>query len=86
MQDIWDGIMDKEMKLKSMLPNVPDDIWTYAKHLGLAGSDQELIKWFEHDVPLYGYLSPLQILTVEQGDDILRYFMIKTGYSLSGCV
>lgn len=85
-QDVWDEIMHREVKLKSMLPNVPDDIWTYAKHLGLAGSDQELVKWFEHDVPSYGYLSPLQILTLEQGDNILRYFMIKTGYGLLGCI
>lgn len=83
-QDVWNGIIDKEMKMKSMLPNVPDDIWTYAKHLGLAGSDQELVKWFEQDIPAYGCLSPMQILTLDQGDNILRYFMVEIGYSLLG--
>lgn len=59
----------------SPLEQVPDDIWSFAKMLCLAGSDDSLKEWFIKDVPAFGYLSPVKILQVENGEDILRNLM-----------
>lgn len=60
---------------QSPMEQVPDDIWSFAKMLGLAGSDDTLKEWFLRDVPAFGYFSPVQILKIENGDDILRILM-----------
>ena len=46
-----------------------------AKMKGFAGTEDSLKEWFLKDVPAFGYLSPMQILQIENGDDILRSFM-----------
>lgn len=60
---------------QSPMEQVPNDIWSFAKMLCLAGSDDALKEWFLKDVPAFGYLSPVQILKIENGDDILRILL-----------
>jgi hypothetical protein len=43
--------------------------------LCIAGTDASLEEWFLKDIPAFGYLSPKQILQIENGDDILRNLM-----------
>lgn len=60
---------------QSPMEQVPNDIWSFAKMLCLAESDDFLKEWFLKDIPAFGYLSPVQILKIENGDDILRILM-----------
>lgn len=60
---------------QSPMKQVPNDIWSYAKMLCLAETDDALKEWFLKDIPAFGYASPVQILQIEKGDDILRTFM-----------
>ena len=57
---------------QSPMEQVPNDIWSFAKMLCLAESDDALKEWFLKDIPAFGYFSPVQILKIENGDDILR--------------
>lgn len=57
---------------QSPMEQVPNDIWSFAKMLCLAESDDALREWFLKDIPAFGYFSPVQILKIENGDDILR--------------
>ena len=57
---------------QSPMEQVPNDIWSFAKILCLAESDDALKEWFLKDIPAFGYFSPMQILKIENGDDILR--------------
>ena len=60
---------------QSPVKQIPNDIWSFAKMKGFAGTEDSLKEWFLKDVPAFGYLSPMQILQIENGDDILRSFM-----------
>ena len=57
------------------MEQVPNDIWSFAKMRYLAESDDALEEWFQKDIPAFGYLSPVQILKMENGGDILRILM-----------
>jgi hypothetical protein len=62
----WDnmikGIINKYGLIKSEIPMIPDDIWTYAKYISIASDDNSLIKWFSKEIPSFGYLAPLEIV------------------------
>ena len=60
---------------QSPMEQVPNDIWSFAKMLCLAESDDALREWFLKDIPAFGYFSPVQILKTENGDNILRIFI-----------
>lgn len=75
----WDEVIEKLRKenryYQSPMKQIPNDIWSFAKMLGLAGTENSLKEWFLKDVPAFGYLAPMQILQMENGDDVLRSFM-----------
>ena len=54
---------------------VPHDIWSFVKMLCLVDTEEALKEWFLEDIPAFGYLSPRQILQIENGADILRDFL-----------
>jgi hypothetical protein len=76
----WDnmikGIINKYGLIKSEIPMIPDDIWTYAKYISIASDDNSLIKWFSKEIPSFGYLAPLEIVKLVNGENILRSFMV----------
>lgn len=75
----WDEIIEILKRTngyyQSPVKQIPNDIWSFAKMKGFAGTEDSLKEWFLKDVPAFGYLSPMQILQIENGDDILRSFM-----------
>ena len=78
-EDFWESIIGK-LKLKkkyykSDIEYVPDDIWSYAKML-FSDTDNNIKKWFQENIPAYGYLSPAHILKLDGGSEILRSFML----------
>lgn len=78
-QKDWDVVIEKLISTnryyQSPIKQIPDDIWSFAKMLCIAGTDASLEEWFLKDIPAFGYLSPKQILQIENGDDILRNLM-----------
>lgn len=75
----WNTVIT-ELKSKnryytSPINTVPDDIWSFAKMQGIAGTEASLKEWFSKDIPAFGYLTPEKILQIENGDDILRNYM-----------
>lgn len=81
----WNLIIEELTKVhryyQSQMKQVPNDIWSFAKMLCLADTDDSLKEWFLKDIPAFGYISPAQILQIENGDDILRILM----YSIHFC-
>lgn len=77
----WDNTITDITKrygfAKSKIQMIPDDIWTYAKYISIAPDDNSLIKWFETDIPAFGYIAPLEIAKLINGDNILRSFMMS---------
>lgn len=75
----WNVVIEELVSVhryyQSPMEQVPNDIWSFAKMLCLAESDDTLKEWFLKDIPAFGYLSPVQILKIENGDDILRILM-----------
>lgn len=75
----WDEIIEKlkrtNVYCQSPVEQIPNDIWSFAKMRGIAGTEASLKEWFLKDIPAFGYLSPMKILQMENGDDILRSFM-----------
>ncbi len=75
----WEAIIEELVNVQrydqSPLEQVPDDIWSFAKMLCFEGTDDSLKKWFLKDVPAFGYISPIQILQIENGENILRVLM-----------
>lgn len=75
----WDVVIEKLMSTnryyQSPMKQIPNDIWSFAKMLTVATTDDSLKEWFSKDIPAFGYLSPEKILQIEDGDDILRNFM-----------
>jgi hypothetical protein len=80
-KDDWDGIINdiinKYGLIESKISVIPDDIWTYAKFLSIAPDDNLLIDWFSKDIPNFGYLVPLEIVKLADGENILRFFMMR---------
>lgn len=75
----WDIVIKKLISTNryyiSPIKLIPNDIWSFAKMLCIAETDESLKEWFSKDIPAFGYLAPEKILQIENGDDILRYFM-----------
>lgn len=75
----WDIVIKKLISTNryyiSPIKLIPADIWSFAKMLCIAETDDSLKEWFSKDIPAFGYLAPEKILQIENGDDILRYFM-----------
>jgi len=75
----WDVVIEKLMSTnryyQSPMKQIPNDIWSFAKMLCIAETDDSLKEWFLKDIPAFGYLSPEKILQIENGDDILRNLM-----------
>lgn len=75
----WHTVINKLISTNryyiSPIKLIPSDIWSFAKMLGIAGTDDSLKEWFSKDIPAFGYLAPKRILQIENGDDILRNFM-----------
>lgn len=59
----------------SPISGISDEVWTYAKCLCVADSDEELIKWFYSDIPAFGYISLIHMSSLENGDAIMKYFL-----------
>lgn len=78
-KDNWEQIINslkqKNKYLQSPIKQVPDDIWSYGKMIGIAENDEMLKKWFMMDISAFGYVSPIDILEMKNGDNILRSFM-----------
>lgn len=76
----WDtiinDIINKYGLIKSEIAVIPDDIWTYAKYLSIAPDNNSLINWFSKEIPAFGYLAPLEIAKLVNGENILRSFMM----------
>ncbi|KNY30471.1 hypothetical protein [Pseudobacteroides cellulosolvens] len=76
----WDtminDIINKYGLIKSEIAVIPDDIWTYAKYLSIASDNNSLINWFSKEIPGFGYLAPLEIVKLVNGENILRSFMM----------
>lgn len=76
----WDtminDIINKYGLLKSEIAVIPDDIWTYAKYLSIAPDNNSLINWFSKEIPAFGYLAPLEIVKLVNGENVLRSFMM----------
>lgn len=77
----WDtminDIINKYGLIKSEIAVIPDDIWTYAKYLSIAPDNNSLINWFSKEIPGFGYLAPLEIVKLVNGENILRSFMME---------
>lgn len=75
----WDVVIGKLKSInrfyQSPMKQIPNDIWSFAKMLCIVETDDSLKEWFLKDIPAFGYLSPEQILQIENGDNILRNFM-----------
>ena len=75
----WNAVIEELVNAhkycQSPMEQVPNDIWSFAKMRCLAESDDALEEWFQKDIPAFGYLSPVQILKMENGGDILRILM-----------
>ena len=75
----WDTVIRKLISTNryyiSPIKLIPSDIWSFAKMLCIAGTDDSLKEWFSKDIPAFGYLAPERILQIENGADILRNFM-----------
>ncbi|MDG4512780.1 hypothetical protein [Streptococcus suis] len=61
--------------LKSQIVGISDVVWTYAKCLGVTSIDDELVKWFQSDIPAFGYVSLADMSKLENGEYIVRYFL-----------
>lgn len=81
----WSLVIEELTKVhkyyQSPMKQVPNDIWSFAKMLCLVETDDALKEWFTKDIPAFGYISPVQILQIENGDNILRILM----YSIHFC-
>lgn len=62
---------------ESKILGISDEAWTYAKCLGVASADDDLIKWFQTDIPAFGYISLRDMSKLENGEYIVRYFLIS---------
>ncbi len=75
----WNKDIEELVRLHSYYPSpisqVPDDIWSFAKMLCPADSDDGLKEWFFKDILAFGYLSAVHILKIKNGDNILRVLM-----------
>lgn len=75
----WNKVINKlisnDRYYVSPIKFIPSDIWSFAKMLSLADTDDLLKEWFSKDIIEFGYLSPKKIVQIENGDDILRNFM-----------
>ena len=60
---------------KSQLAEISDETWTYAKYLSVAPTDEGLMKWFRGDIPAFGYISLLDMAGLENGEQVVRYFL-----------
>lgn len=63
---------------ESLISEVDDDIWMYAKYLSLASDDESLKKWFFAEIPAYRYLVPIEIIRLDNGKNIIRNFLLST--------
>ena len=61
--------------LKSQIVGISDVAWTYEKCLGVTSTDDELVKWFQSDIPAFGYVSLADMSKLENGEHIVRYFL-----------
>lgn len=78
-KDDWEkiilGLIDMQKYYQSLLKQIPNDIWSFAKMLCLRETDEDLKKWFLMDIPAFGYISPLQIIQIKNGENILRVLL-----------
>lgn len=76
---VWNGkisfVVQGTELLKSQIAGISDVAWTYAKYLGVASTDDELVKWFHTDIPAFGYVSLADMSKLENGEHIVRYFL-----------
>ena len=78
-------LWNKEMEIfkkyanisKSLIPEVQDDVWFYYKCI-VSGNDEKLVKWFYEEVPSYGFLRPIQMIRLHNGNDIIKNFLLNT--------
>lgn len=68
-------VVEGTEKFKSQIAGISDEAWTYAKCLGVVSTDNELIKWFQTDIPAFGYISLFDMSKLENGEQIVRYFL-----------
>lgn len=61
---------------KSSIEGVGDDVWTYAGCL-ITTDEEHLKQWFSKEIPAYSYLSPLEIIRLDNGDKILKDFLLS---------
>lgn len=78
-KDAWESMMDDIIKKYGLsvspILEISNDIWTYAKFLGIAPSKSQLVHWFSQEIPAFGYIIPIELISLEFGDDTLRSFM-----------
>ncbi|MDE7422776.1 MAG: hypothetical protein K2N51_03655 [Lachnospiraceae bacterium] len=78
----WNSIINDIQKnngcIKSPITQIPNDIWMFAKYfLCVASTDEILKKWFFSDIPAFGYIAPVEMTKLENGNDILRTFLVN---------
>ena len=73
--DKYSYIVRGTEQINSQIDGISREAWTYAKCLGVASTDEELIKWFGTDIPAFGYISLLDMSKLENGDNIVKYFL-----------
>lgn len=61
--------------LKSQIVGISDIAWTYAKCLGVTSTEDELVNWFQTDIPAFGYVSLVDMSKLDNGELIVRYFL-----------
>ena len=59
----------------SPIEQIPSDIWSFAMMLCIMDSEKSLEDWFYKDIPAFGYVSPMQLVKMEYGENILRVLM-----------
>ena len=73
--DKYSYIVRGTEQINSQIDGISREAWTYAKCLGVASTDEELIKWFGTDIPAFGYISLLDMSKLENGENIVKYFL-----------
>lgn len=78
-KESWDSLIE-ELKgsrryFVSPDPNIPNDIWSFAKSICFIQNDIFLKEWFFKEIPAFGFYSPFEMLQIENGEKALKILM-----------
>lgn len=78
LEEAWKSVSDQLRKegiyYKSLIKEIPDDVWSLTKR-NTAFNDEELIKWFNSEIPAFNNKRPIDI-AIYDGEEELRSYIL----------